>query len=162
MQDHINKKFSLTNFRSFSGDFIQCNCDLMWLLYFIRRERPFTISGAKCANDNKNISALVPEDFNCIGMYLRTSKLNVPDLFTKSTLHQMHPNQLYKTNKNNNSFEMIICMNGFEIKKNKKERLCSNETNHYFLHVFLFHSFTFFLYVYVFIYFRYFISCTIL
>lgn len=49
-----------------------CDCDVMWFVY-VRHDKPFRTQGGKCSKNNKTLSELVPRDFDCIGMYNKTS-----------------------------------------------------------------------------------------
>ncbi|VDI06039.1 Hypothetical predicted protein [Mytilus galloprovincialis] len=48
----------------FISSSIQCNCDLMWLVH-LRHDMPVQTDG-QCANFNKTVPELVPEDLHCI------------------------------------------------------------------------------------------------
>lgn len=61
------RKISFFIFRYFYNGNVECNCDLMWLVYLMH-DMPITAEGG-CANNNKQLFQLVPQDFNCIGLY---------------------------------------------------------------------------------------------
>ncbi|XP_052088083.1 leucine-rich repeat-containing protein 4C-like [Mytilus californianus] len=61
-----NRLITFSEFIYFTGAYTQCDCDLMWLVY-LRHDKQFKIeSDSICANNNKKVSELVPEDFHCI------------------------------------------------------------------------------------------------
>lgn len=61
-----------SNFRYFNDENLMCDCDVMWFVY-VRHDKPFVTQGGKCSKNNKTLSELVPQDFDCIGMYNKAS-----------------------------------------------------------------------------------------